>query len=139
MDLLQFRLDAVRNTEKYTQEVAQSISIFRQEFESLKRLFNMVLVPAVQKCLSDNNCAQPFNGFTVLRSTHEKQRKALDNLRRHCDSFVLQENWTEEKKGQCLTTFNLHQEFLKYLNFCESTLIPLLKNLHHKASHYYES
>ncbi len=139
LDLLQFRLDGTHQEDKGTQEVAHSILIFRQEFDSLQRLFNMVLVPAVQKCLSDSNCAQPFNGFTVLRSTHEKQRKVLDDLRRHCDSFILQENWSEEKKGQCLTTFNLHQAFLQYLNFCESTLIPLLKNLHERASDYYES
>jgi hypothetical protein len=109
------------------------VSRFQLQFQVLIRLFDLVLVPAVKRCLSEKHCESPFNGFTVLRSLNDKQFKALEKLKLNCDSFVLQEDWSGDKKGQCLITFRLYNAFLVYLNFTESTLIPLLKQLHDLA------
>lgn len=116
-----------------TPSVSLLVSRFQLQFQVLKRLFDLVLVPAVKRCLSEKQCESPFNGFTVLRSLNEKQFKALEELKLNCDLFVLQEGWSEDKKGQCLITFRLHNAFLVYVNFTESTLIPLLKQMHDLA------
>lgn len=136
--LLQFRLQESHHTEAYSHSMLMAVSRFQIEFEGLKRLFKWVLIPAVKRCLTNEQCMSPFNGFTVLRSLNEKQLKALEELKLNCDSFVLQEDWSDDKKGHCLTTFRLHNAFLEYLNFTESTLIPLLKQLHDLAIIAYE-
>ena len=136
--LLQFRIQESQDTEAYSHSRLMAVSRFQIEFEGLKRLFKWVLIPAVKRCLSNEQCMSPFNGFTVLRSLNEKQLKALEELKLNCDSFVLNEEWSEDKKGHCLTTFRLHNAFLEYFNFTESTLIPLLKQLHDLALITYE-
>lgn len=134
LGLLQLRLRESNNSPEIVNDnVEQALHRFTSEFQSLKRLFEWILVPAVTKCLSDDQCVRPFDGFTVLRASHEKQRLAMDALRSDCDLFVLQESWTEEKKGHCLTSYRLYNAYLSYLNFAESTLIPLLKKLHQNA------
>lgn len=136
--LLQFRIQESQHIEAYSHTMLMAVSRFQIEFEGLKRLFKWVLIPAVTRCLRNEQCMSPFNGFTVLRSLNEKQLKALEELKLHCDSFVLHEDWSEDKKGHCLTTFRLHNAFLEYFNFTESTLIPLLKQLHDLAITTYE-
>jgi hypothetical protein len=136
--LLQFRIQESQHTESYSYTMLMAVSRFQIEFEGLKRLFKWVLIPAVTRCLTNEQCMSPFNGFTVLRSLNEKQLKALEELKLHCDSFVLNEEWSEDKKGYCLTTFRLLNAFLEYFNFTESTLIPLLKQLHDLAIITYE-
>jgi hypothetical protein len=128
------RLQEVSVHEEQSVSLFESASKFKSEFDALKKLYQLILIPAVRKCLSEAHCVKPFDGFTVLRSIHEKQRKALDEMRSFCDAFLLKETWSESKRGQCWVFFRLHQSFTAYLNYAESTLIPLLKNLRNTST-----
>lgn len=133
MGLLHLRLCHNEAPESDQSETLHQVQSLKQEFEHMKRLFEKLLIPAVKKCLSDETCLRPFSSFKVLRASHDKQRIILNDLKEQCDLFVLHENWSDDKKGRCLTSFKLYNAYLSYLNFAESTLIPLLKKLHQNA------
>ena len=115
-------------------DLTLSLTKLNKDFEGLSRMFELLLVPAVSKCLQSTNCKQPFNGFTVLRASHERQHKQLQELRDSCNKYVMNEDWEEDKKQLCTDSYRLETSYLTYFNFMESTVIPLLKGLNKKAN-----
>lgn len=120
-----------KNTEllKADHSLAFSFNRLKKEFEGLSNKFELLWVPAVVKCLETSDCQKPFNGFTIIRASHIRQRKGLLELRNMCDAYVMEESWEQEKKQLCFQAYQLETAYLKYLNFMESTLIPMLKQL----------
>ncbi len=122
------------------------ITNFEQEFEKLIRLLNLVFLPAFSARKSNTNhgsdSSNPeqtiektippntnqFNEFKVLRAAHKRLYRILGNLRNICNDYVLEENWSDCKKHNCMTSHHLELKFLNYFNFTESTIIPLIQN-----------
>jgi hypothetical protein len=122
------------------------VTNFDQEFEKLIRLLNMIFLPAfsarkgstnigrddsnpkqLNKKTNQGNTNQ-FNEFKVLRAAHKRLYRILGNLRNICNDYVLEENWSDCKKHNCMTSHHLELKFLNYFNFTESTIIPLIQN-----------
>ena len=137
IEILQLCLEETNAKNNNSISMSESIVRFRMEFDSLRRLFLLVLVPAVSRSMDSVHIHSAFNGFRVLRSLNEKAYKAIVDLKMYCNSFVLKEDWNDAKKRHCLTIFHLHTAFLEYINYVESTLIPLLKEFNDKPINKY--
>ena len=136
------------NPEEYACQLQFFILVtnFDQEFEKLIRLLNMIFLPAFSARKSNANTGQDdsnpkqvnektnhgntnqFNEFKVLRAAHKRLYRILGNLRNICNDYVLEENWSDCKKHNCMTSHHLELKFLNYFNFTESTIIPLIQN-----------
>ncbi len=102
------------------------VTNFEQEFEKLIRLLNMVFLPAYSAHVGIET---QFNEFKVLRSAHKRLYRILGNLRNICNEYVMEENWSDCKKRNCMNSYQLELKFLNYFNFTESTIIPLIQGL----------
>jgi len=69
-----------------------------------------------------------FNEFNVLRAAHKRMYRILGNLRNICNDYVLETNWSDCKKHNCMSSHQLELKFLNYFNFTESTIIPIIQN-----------
>jgi hypothetical protein len=102
------------------------VTNFEQEFEKLIRLLNMVFLPAFS---AHEGGHTQFNEFKVLRAAHKRLYRILGNLRNICNEYVMEENWSDCKKLNCMNSHQLELKFLNYFNFTESTIIPLIQGL----------
>lgn len=100
------------------------VTNFEQEFEKLIRLLNMVFLPAFS---AHEGKQTQFNEFKVLRAAHKRLYRILGNLRNICNEYVMEGNWSDCKKMNCLNSHQLELKFLNYFNFTESTIIPLIE------------
>lgn len=109
------------------------VSQFQKEMENLERLLNIVLFPAILSQLHVHKMSRPFNSFNILRAVHNRQKNILKKLREICDEYIMDESWSTDKKQSCYSAFHLEQEFVHYLNYVESTFIPLLLDIREEA------
>ncbi len=133
-------LDALINQIKHSEsnDVSQlqffmMVSQFQKEMENLERLLNIVLFPAILSHLKEHKMSKPFNGFSILRAIHKRQKNILKKLREICDEYIMDESWSSAKKQSCYSAFQLEQEFVHYLNYVESTFIPLLSAIREES------
>jgi hypothetical protein len=112
-------------------------NVFKSDFDRLTNLFELILIPAVTKCLSQKSSAQAFESFFVMRYLHRKQVKTLEVLRDRWEYFVKDENGIEKNQTPTWILFQLHQSYLNYLNYTETTLIPLLNRLRENITREY--
>ncbi len=104
------------------------VTNFEQEFEKLIRLLNIVFLPAFS---AHQGSLSQFNEFKVLRAAHKRLYRILGNLRNICNDYIMEENWSDCKKRNCINSHHLELKFLNYFNFTESTIIPLIQSPKH--------
>ncbi len=101
-------------------------SKLKSETDSMNRLLSLILIPLIENLIENPNSHGHIKSFGVLRSFHLRIRELFLEMREMCNQYLVDPDWSNQKKISCLNVYNAELAFLKYANFMETTLFSLL-------------
>lgn len=105
-----------------------SIIVFKlkNDIDSMLRLVDLLLFPLIDQIVRGHINEHKIESFATLRFYHERFISNINELRNLCNNYVAITIWSNTKKRVCLNLFYLEQSLLRYINFMENTIFPLL-------------